>query len=598
MQPQSALADPQGTTQNAAHGPTRDDCAQSTLVDANANTTTTHSFLLALEKNSCVAVKWRQDTEVAVWFGVVGKKRCSDNSFAVGYSLWWCNRRMKQMPFMSKNGVPYQQCGRLPPAHPSIEILAVQKLNDLTDMSFVSSLLSTKVDIPVEGPEVEVVHPTPSVVLPAISNVGVECDSQRLPIGAVEGPGAAMLNIPPVVPPAVVNTERSQAQVQAATIETETSDDDDDDDEEDVADIFDDVVVRSQVSLHPDVKSAFQASHGLQIPPVTLMKGIDLLHFLQLPHVMMSSVAEAALAPSTRKAHRNMMNRLEAGIAPSESLQQASMALSVIALMTQQMQARGWKPSTLLKYLATCQAVCAALPLYRTGTAPVHLQNDPEWIAAMKSVAISTRESKPLQARPITLDDVHKVVNNCKSLPIRVLVIIAWMTCARTGCVRQLLKHNIIFNEVEQTLTVTFTRGKVVRRKGPITLPSTARVPTRWWSLLQRWAATRRTTFFPNAITNVQVKAALREIHPEYENRSLRRGALQHLARTGTPEETILAFSTHASIQMLRRYLQWGQLLKHTGDVMREAAKGHATSIPREETSDPIEHGEEAWLQL
>jgi len=56
------------------------------------------------------------------------------------------------------------------------------------------------------------------------------------------------------------------------------------------------------------------------------------------------------------------------------------------------------------------------------------------------------------------------------------------------------------------------------------------------------------------------------------ELRSIRKGALLHMAAKGvTPEEMIL-FSGHTSVKTLRRYLNWGVADKATANRARVAA--------------------------
>jgi hypothetical protein len=72
------------------------------------------------------------------------------------------------------------------------------------------------------------------------------------------------------------------------------------------------------------------------------------------------------------------------------------------------------------------------------------------------------------------------------------------------------------------------------------------------------------------------VATALKQADPELEQRSIRRGALQHMASDGeTSEETLMMFSGHRRVETLRRYLDWGK--KH---ALREGrGKAAAASL-------------------
>jgi hypothetical protein len=55
------------------------------------------------------------------------------------------------------------------------------------------------------------------------------------------------------------------------------------------------------------------------------------------------------------------------------------------------------------------------------------------------------------------------------------------------------------------------------------------------------------------------VAAALKRVDTDLEQRSIRRGALQHTATEDeTSEEILMMFSGHRRVETLRRYLDWG----------------------------------------
>jgi hypothetical protein len=57
------------------------------------------------------------------------------------------------------------------------------------------------------------------------------------------------------------------------------------------------------------------------------------------------------------------------------------------------------------------------------------------------------------------------------------------------------------------------------------------------------------------------VKVTLRTaVNKQMENRSLRRGALQCLAKAGASIPTLLSFSGHSQVNTLKRYLDFGRL--------------------------------------
>jgi hypothetical protein len=76
---------------------------------------------------------------------------------------------------------------------------------------------------------------------------------------------------------------------------------------------------------------------------------------------------------------------------------------------------------------------------------------------------------------------------------------------------------------------------------------------------------------------------SLRRQNPKGENRGLRRGALQLLAKNGASTATLLAFSGHQSVPMLKLYLGFGTLLRDENrqtraEVRKVLSSGAATS--------------------
>jgi hypothetical protein len=65
---------------------------------------------------------------------------------------------------------------------------------------------------------------------------------------------------------------------------------------------------------------------------------------------------------------------------------------------------------------------------------------------------------------------------------------------------------------------------------------------------------------------------AIRRAGSDLNMRAMRRGSLQTLAQAGHTAEQLLAFSGHASVEMLKRYLDWGRLFGHEQQAGQAAA--------------------------
>jgi integrase len=60
------------------------------------------------------------------------------------------------------------------------------------------------------------------------------------------------------------------------------------------------------------------------------------------------------------------------------------------------------------------------------------------------------------------------------------------------------------------------------------------------------------------SVSRTTLRDTMRKFHKDYELRSFRRGALQHMASQGTTLEVLRTISGHASDATLLRYLHWG----------------------------------------
>jgi hypothetical protein len=155
---------------------------------------------------------------------------------------------------------------------------------------------------------------------------------------------------------------------------------------------------------------------------------------------------------------------------------------------------------------------------------------------------------------------------------------LAWLTAARVGCVMQLTTRDVLLNP-QGDLTVHFRRGKGVKLRGPYTVHS--KCPAKWQELLRETLAQAKDGWlFPcNSLKDRQeqgreVTAALRKVDKTLEQRSIRRGSLQAMASDAATEEaTLLHFSGHTNLPMLRRYLEWGRRGEKRAQESRRAAE-------------------------
>jgi integrase len=233
------------------------------------------------------------------------------------------------------------------------------------------------------------------------------------------------------------------------------------------------------------------------------------------------------------------------------NLEEGSAPISIIKSLTA--RARNWRASTTLYHAASTQAALRLLPLYaEVGEIGIRLQGDPHWEQAMRTWRKHVTREIPHQAAPIVKADIAKIARNPSIPPrIRAFIVLSWVTAQRTSTIRRVRQNEITINREAGTIRVLLTGSKTVLARGAYTILTKA-LPE-WLDLVEANATA------VGKVSNKGIRIALRTEHPEYECRSLRRGALQQLAAEGVPEPQLLEFSGHKSIASLRTYLGHGQ---------------------------------------
>jgi hypothetical protein len=298
---------------------------------------------------------------------------------------------------------------------------------------------------------------------------------------------------------------------------------------------------------------------------------VRVAHPLAIDHVR-------AAVSGYRRQLRNV--RLMAGEHPE--LQSWPLVPALLELYNRKRRTKKWKWSTTLRHLAELQGALVNMNLF-LGLPPIRLASDPEWAAALKFVASQTRSERPKFAKSAGFAQIQAALEQEPSEGVRLLLLMTWLCAGRTGDIRQLDTHDIVVRAPtgdERThLTVTFRRGKTVKKRGPYSLhtslPRALALAHGIQEGCQHWGNMRTATVG-------DVLTALRRIDPQLENRSLRRGALHALANDGVAETVLLLFSGHATLHMLRRYLGWGSIGLEKQTTMSNAARvltNEATNI-------------------
>jgi integrase len=334
-------------------------------------------------------------------------------------------------------------------------------------------------------------------------------------------------------------------------------------------DILEDLEDQVLVLSAPILPADFPPGSRAPPPLAAAFTGEDLVQLLRdaaPPEI--PALALRGMVSTTHAEHRRILRHLAEEL-PADC-RRRDLPTGLVAWLTRKRAEKKWRFSSLLKQLASLQGALVNLPLYRHTAITIQLGSSPVWRQAMRAAGRAARTEQPNQPKAMSWAHVQLALQKEPSAVIFAAVLLAWISCARTGCILQLTRSDLIMDG--NTASITFRRGKgALSRRTTYTIHTL--VPPQFLERLNRYVATRRDWLFPTTTKGWQVKEAVRRVDPAYECRSLRRGALQQLATTpGISDEQMLLFSGHSSVVTLRRYLDFGKKAKHTALLMAPGA--------------------------
>ena len=305
----------------------------------------------------------------------------------------------------------------------------------------------------------------------------------------------------------------------------------------------------------------------------------------------LSPMVQLGLAKRTRQVHQKHLRDLEY-LRPEEG---ESLVSGLLRFFETEHKWRGWEGSTLCSNMASTQGALANLPLYRRGMAPVLLKISPEWRMGLKGAGNMGR-GKAGRAKNTpkiaTLGDIKKAMQLEKNPVTRAAIEIGWVTASRGGCIIHLRTGNVQLDDTVSS--VRFVEGKTASHR-PYTVHTT---PVSWETqdyVERRVKEVGEGSWLFPGLRGVHIKNCLRRANPRLEQRSLRRGSIQHLAEGGMKDADLLHITQHRIMDTLNRYLESGWL---TGERKTRAASAKGLSLvgtdgkiakEREETEEETE---------
>lgn len=242
---------------------------------------------------------------------------------------------------------------------------------------------------------------------------------------------------------------------------------------------------------------------------------------------------------------------------------------------TSRSRQKKWQWATHNSVLSNLQSALKYMPTYVRRTPSWALHENVNWKLATRTTRIKAASERPKQALPATTDDVLSACRFAhKTKPeVAFLLAVTWVTFGRSGALLQVRREDIDLRPIgngDYEFTITIMRGKSNRLgQDPHTVTgrlgqfSTFVVPL----VLAQSDPKKFIVYAPSCrhrdVLRASMKDSLRNATGklDLENRSLRRGSLQTLARAGASISTLLACSGHSSARSLKRYLNFGRVL-------------------------------------
>lgn len=284
---------------------------------------------------------------------------------------------------------------------------------------------------------------------------------------------------------------------------------------------------------------------------VTDLKGGDLFRYKVEPNPLCSELTLQSLAKTTRKCHRRTIKALQA---MDQDLRNLPLDKALCEFITRERIRKKWLWTTTTTKMCSIQGALRVLFMHAKTDDNILLKTSPHWVAALAAASKLARQSHPNQPFAATYAHVQKAVELETRRPVKAALILAWLTAARGGDILRLRPTNVTFMSPVH-IAVKFVRHKTARTRDPYTVDSTGLPPQ--WQWVQQYVKDTRTFWLFQGVKGEDLKVALRRADSRLEQRSLRRGAIQTLA-TQMPDERLLHYSGHASVAMLRRYLDYG----------------------------------------
>eukprot|EP00760_Papus_ankaliazontas_P026207 PhM_4_TR3017/c2_g5_i3/m.89411 len=278
-------------------------------------------------------------------------------------------------------------------------------------------------------------------------------------------------------------------------------------------------------------------------------------------------LTQAGLSADTRKQHVRFLR--EFASTATEELLQRPLARAVLEWLEQKRQLSRLSFTTFDQQMGNAAGAFKRLPQYTQDALPsIQLSVDQQWKDAQRAVKhFASLESSP--TRPtMSKDGAQATISRLDhDVAMQMFLCVMWACAARPGDVLQLKRANVQVHSSQQGNTATsalFNEGKVLKTIDPYTVHTV--LPDPWAAKLRSFISSSSSSYLFDLPTLAartqflkQARLEVRVTNPLYDLRAVRRGAAQALAADGISLSTVMLFTRHATVGMLRRYLGFGQ---------------------------------------
>lgn len=279
--------------------------------------------------------------------------------------------------------------------------------------------------------------------------------------------------------------------------------------------------------------------------------GADLCNILlhQPPEAL-----EGAVDPATLRSRFRILELIQDTLCDNPQFQDWGATMACIEALWILKQQEEWKWSTMATAMGHLGSVLRRLDMYSKGIQPHRLGDHSSWQEFSRKIRKNMHLEEVKQAKPCTKEVVVQLINKFREEGqegAAVLLLLAWSHAARVGNVMT-LKFSNFHN---QNLSIRWTLAKTTAARGPYTTDSQYGP---FHDFLMSYLEKHKSSPLFTTADEKLLRTSLKEVDSLHDLRSLRRGALQSLATTGTNVPTLLRFSGHTSEKSLMRYLGWG----------------------------------------